>query len=329
MGTVVDEAADAPRRSVDGPGPPSRRDFWIGLAAGVVTAAVGGGLWFLANELNEPAAAVVAIGVGVAIGFAVAKGSRGRVSKLLVVAAALLTILANALGQNFAQRSQLLDGIEQLNRDWAGLHVDPPPETERGKEVSAADAASAAEDAGLSCDLIPKGVVVPPPEIVDVMPVGGFLCMQPKDIAVIWADIPAEVRAEFPEDVRGQVEAFIGSQTEEALAARRSEYEATSYDIPDPVVACAPQPDFTQPTAAAGLGFPDGVPLFLPSADLFSGERVRGDGLDLPPASPLCFMRENAKEHPLETASWLAALGLSVAVPLRRRSARPPATLTT
>ena len=160
---------------------------------------------------------------------------------------------------------------------------------------------------------------MPPKQILAVLPAAALLCMSAGDLATVWPDVPVAKRAELPKAARDAVEAVLAGSTKGQLAKSRAEYKSAAYAIPAAVIACAPPPDFTQSTAAAGLGFPNGVPLLLPRADLFNDDRVRGDGLTLDPPSPKCFVRENAKEHPLEPISWLLAAMVAFVIPFRSR----------
>jgi hypothetical protein len=283
-----------------------RSSILVGLGLGVVAAVVGGIAWIFAYRIGQILAALAAVAVGVGIGAAVRRGGRNGV--LAGVVALVLTLAAGAVGSNFAQRHELIRGIARLQEDWAGLAVDAEGST----------TADTSTGEPLQDDPSCISHSVPPKEILQVLPAAALLCMSAEDLATVWTDVSDEKRAELPESARRQVEAVLRGTPDEQLAASRTAYDQAGYDIPDAVVACAPPPDFTQPTASAGLGFPDGVPLFLPSADLFDADRPRGDGLEFDPPTARCFARENAKEHPLEPISWLVAALAAFAIPFRR-----------
>ena len=292
----------------DGGGSGRRPGLLVGVIAGVLVAAAGTLAWVLAFRLGQLAAALVAVAVGVAVGLALRSGRRGALAGVLAV---VLTVAASVAGSNFAQRHQLIQGIDRLQQDWASLAVQSAP------GGSAGDAPLVDDPACISSG-------IPPKEILAVLPPAALLCMSAKDLATVWKDVPEEKRAELPESARAEVEAILRGTPEEQLEASREAYDQAAYDIPDAVVACAPPPDITRATAAAGLGFPDGVPLFLPGADLFSADRKRGDGLEFDPPTQRCFVRENAREHPLEPISWLLAAVAAFAIPFGRRQAARP-----
>ena len=284
--------------------PPRRgRPGFLVVAGLALLAALAGALvWTLAYRIGQLAAALVAVAAGAAIGLAVRRG--GRTGVIAGTVAVILTIVAGAVGSNFAQRHELISGITRLQQDWAELAV---------------SATAGPSDEPLQDDPGCISHAVPPKQILAVLPAAALLCMSAADLATVWADVPQEKRAELPKAARDKVEAVLAGSTEEQLAKSRADYESAAYAIPAAVIACAPPPDFTQSTAAAGLGFPNGVPLLLPRAELFDDNRARGDGLRPDPPTPSCFVRENAKENPLEPISWLLAAMVAFVIPFRAR----------
>jgi len=320
-----------------------------GVVLGLVVAGVGVWLWIAANTVFDVEMGWLAVPIGAAVGAAVAVGAASRSRIAVPLLAIVITLLSSVLADNFFQRASLISGIETLQTQWADLKVEPiatvPPE---GSSEDVAEGPGSAS--GTSTTVAPTSCpansdLVPPAEIVKVLPLAAYDCMTPKILAVIYADVPDEIKPQLPPTLKADAEALLASEAEAAeseatsardqaaraeLDAARAQFQGTTYDIPAPVLACAPPPDLTQPTAMAGLGFPNGVPLVLPLGDLFSGPLARGDGQSYEAPSPACFAAENAKEHPLHAASWVlgAVLAGAVAFVMRRRPARavlPPA----
>lgn len=304
------------------------------IGAGLVAAGLGIWIWVVANHRLEVEVGWLAIPVGLAIGVAVAWGSGRRRAAWVSVVGVVIGVLAMSLSSNFLQRELLYDGIATLQAQWGTLQVDLPEEGTDEEDLA---------------DLRPEGeFVVPPPAIVRVLPAPAYEAMEAEVLAIVWDDVPpdvlAEVRELYPDKV-ARAEAIIASgelpdlavdpdltaetPTGPTLEEAKARYAASEdeYDIPPPVAECASPPDFTQPTAQAGLGFVDGVPLFLPLADLLIEEQPRGDGLEVETPSPACFAIENAKDQPVETASWALAIVAAGLVPWllgRRRPEDPP-----
>ncbi len=285
------------------------------LVAGSIAAVVGVWAWVLANHRFDVELGWLAVPVGLGIGLAVAFGSGRLRSPWICLVGVGLGLVATSLASNFLQRELLYDGIDSLQGQWASLQVELPAAGTDEEDLAA---------------LRPEGdFIVPPPAIVRVLPAEGYETMEPEVLAIVWEDVPpatlTEVRALYPDKV-AQAEEIIASgdlpdlavdPTLEAdgpegptLEEAKARYQASEdeYDIPRPVAECATPPDFTEPTAQAGLGFGDGVPLFLPLADLLIDEAERGDGQEYEAPSPACFAIENAKDQPVETASWLVAI---------------------
>jgi hypothetical protein len=329
--------------------------------------------WTITRGWGDVVAAVVAVVSGIALGAVAVAASGWRHGWHLSALAVAGVIVAMVLSANFVQRSQLQDGIDTLQPRWEAMRAMADAASDEPSDEAAAtgdtdtdtggatetttpaptdtaigggggtmipDDAALAEDTLVGGILVPAGSVIPPPEIVAVMPTPAFDLMGPEVMAVVWPDIPDERKAELDPALVAEVTALIDAaeQAEGAeaasesggssgtsgggltLAEARAIYSESNYDIPEPVLQCAPPPDLTQPDAAAGLGFPDGVPLFLPLSDYYQ-TRVRGDGLAVAAPTPWCFASENAKAEPIEAASWVAAVLLAALIPARRRLA--------
>lgn len=271
-------------------------------------------VWFAVRHVWLFASGWLAVLVGAFIGGAVVRAAdRSGIWPALLAAA--LTVLAAILAQNFVQRDQLQDGIETLQADWANL------------KKSAGSATPSAADAPLERPF-------PPPAIAPLLPVEALLTIPPNGLAQIWQYVKPETKAKLPTELVAQVEALVaggaspegksamGDATTSSTKAATSAAVEANFNIPRPVLKCAPAPDFTQPTAAAGLGFPSGVPLILPLSDYYRTAPPRGDGVEAKPPSAVCFARESAKDDPLEAVFWLLGLAVAVAVagsPILRR----------
>ena len=292
--------AAAPRR-------PTTTDVLRALALGAVAAVLGGFLWVAGHRAVDVEMGWLGLLVGLLVGAAVVVAARRRRGVVLVVVSLVLTLAASALSQNFLQRAMLLDGIDELEARWSDLQVPLPGE--------GGDAADALPEP-------PEGAVIPPPEIVAVLPVGAYQNMPPETLAIIWDDVPADVMGQLDpafvaeaEQLRAAAEAGTGDAS---IAAARAEFEQTDFDLPDPVAECAPPPDFTKPTAADGLGFADGVPLLLPASDYFS-DWERTDGQDYAAPSPACFARESIRSEPVQSLFWLLGFVAAAVIPSRTR----------
>jgi hypothetical protein len=308
------------------------------LVVGLAVAAAGTWLWVAANYAADIDLGWLAVPIGLAIGAAVAVGSGRSTSRWAPVGGALVAVLAMFLSQNFLQREQLYDGIDALQAQWDDLQVASLDE----EVLEAADEGPDPDaDPAELLAMRPEGeMVIPPPAIVRALPAGAFAAMEAEVLAIVWEDVSPEileqVRAQDPdkvaraEEIRasGELDAATpgdaGGGAERAatgptLEEAQARYEASEdeFDIPAPVAECATPPDFTQPTAQAGMGFADGVPLILPLADLLNGTPERGDGQVYEAPSPFCFGLENAKDQPVQTASWAVAIGAAAFVPWR------------
>jgi len=316
---------------------PLARRVFGGTIAGAIVGALGVLAWVLINNAVNVEMGWVAIPIGALIGLAVAVGASSTSRIGVPLLAVVITLLSSVAADNFLQRAHLVDGIAALQAQWEGLRIDipqapaPSPSTEGG---SAAD-----EPTTVPAATCPANVdLVPPPEIVKILPIEAYDCMSANILAVILNDVPAELVPKLPPQLKADAEALIAAdaaaakqdQAKSDLAKAKETFAGTEYDIPKPVLVCAPPPDFTQPTAQAGLGFPNGVPLILPLGDLFQKDLVRGDGQTYEPASPVCFARENAKEHPVQAASWgIGAILAGVMAFLRRRKVKTADTFPT
>lgn len=305
----------------------ARRPAWTrmvgAVVAGLAAVIAGVAVWFLVRDVSIFSPGWLAIVVGVLIGAAVVVGG-GRRGVLPAVLVGILTVLAAVLSQNFVQRQQLEEGIDTLQEQWASLRQ--PPVGEAGAEPPA--------DAGAPPTTAPGGLdrPLPPPEIAAILPLEALLTIPPEGLAQIWQHVPADKQAQLPPETVAAVEAILAGGTPPAgspttpvpdsTATAEAAAAETGFDIPKPVLECAPPPDFTQPDAAAGLGFPDGVPLILPLSDYYRTAPPRGDGQDVDPPSPVCFAVESAKDDPLEAMFWALGLVAAIVVAARWRGPR-------
>ena len=293
-----------------------------GLGLGLIAMVAGATGWVVANHRLEVEMGWLALVVGALIGVAVAIGSGRRRGVAVSLVGLLLGVSAMVVSSNFLQRELLYDGIDTLQGQWDTLQVALPDESTDEEDLAA---------------LRPDGeFIVPPPAIVRVLPALGYEAMEPEVLAIVFDDVPPatleEVRALFPDTVARAEEIIASGElpdlgvdpdlaadtpTGPTLEEAKARYEASEdeYDIPRPVAECATAPDFTQPTAQAGLGFGDGVPIFLPLGDLLIEPGERGDGQEFAEPSPFCFAAENAKDQPVETISWLIAIVLAALLP--------------
>jgi len=312
-----------------------------GVAFGVLAAAAGIAIWLLvASVADADIMGLLAIPIGAGIGLAVAYGAQSRSRVVVPLVAVVITILMGMVADNFNQRSELLSGIDDLQAQWSDLQVEPVALA--GPDPAPDEATATGPDGATPMTVAPEcpeqADLIPPPEIVKVLPLEAYGCMPAETMAVIYPDIPTEILPQIPVQLREQAEAIIDAdaaaaeaeavaaeaenrtaQAQSDLEAARAAFTETDYDIPRPVLECAPPPDFTQPTAQAGLGFPNGVPIFLPLGDLFSEGLERGDGQTYEAPSPVCFGIENSKDHPIQAASWGIGAVLAGALAFRQR----------
>ena len=282
---------------------PTTADVLRALALGGLAALIGGALWVAGHRAVDAEMGWLGLLVGLLVGVAVVLAARRRRGVSLVVVSVVLTLVAAGLAQNFLQRAMLQDGIDELQARWSELQVPLP-----GEDGDAADAVPEP----------PEGAVVPPPEIVAVLPLGAYQNISPEVLAIILDDVPPDVRSQLDpasvaEAERLRAEADAGGG-EDRITAARAEFEQSDFDLPDPVAECAPPPDFTKPTAADGLGFDDGVPLLLPASDYF-GDWERTDGQDYAAPSAACFARESILSEPVQSLFWVLGVAAAAVIP--------------